>query len=347
MKGHLVIMDQLAGRGAAARLVDGRLIDLIFDPSDGTLSPGAIYRAKATRAMKGQGGLVVDLGQGGRGYLRGAKGIKEGATLLVQVGTYAEQGKAAPVMTKLVFKGRNAIITPDNPGINVARSIRDANVADGLREIAHEVIGQAAHSFGVILRSAAATNPKEQIIEELTNLAALAETVTSDLSGPPELLLDAPLAADVVWCEWGDPVPDEVIEETGSFDHLGILDQIDAAQGPKVMLAGGGSMMIEPTTALIAVDVNTGPDMSLAAGLKANIAAAKDLPRILRIKGLGGQIVIDFAPVPKKDRRVIEQALRAALKACPVDTALVGWTPLGHFELQRKRERQPLNEVLE
>jgi Ribonuclease G/E len=59
----------------------------------------------------------------------------------------------------------------------------------------------------------------------------------------------------------------------------------------------------------VAVDVNTGADTSLAAGLKANIALARDLPRQLRIKGLGGQITLDLAPMPKKDRRGFETVL--------------------------------------
>ena len=105
-------------------------------------------------------------------------------------------------------------------------------------------------------------------------------------------------------------------------------------------------MTIEPTRALVAVDVNTGSDFSLPAGLKANIATAKDLPRQLRLRGLGGQIVVDFAPSPKHERRTIETELRRAFKADSIDTILVGWTTLGHFELQRKRERLPLPEIL-
>jgi Ribonuclease G/E len=61
---------------------------------------------------------------------------------------------------------------------------------------------------------------------------------------------------------------------------------------------------------------------------------------------LGGQIVVDAAPMPKKDRRQIEQAARVAFKADAIETSLVGWTPLGHLELQRKRERLPLTESL-
>ncbi|MEM0977129.1 MAG: ribonuclease E/G [Pseudomonadota bacterium] len=346
MKGLLVVLGEVAGQKAVARLQDGRLMDVIFDPSASERpAPGAIYRARTLRAMKGQGGITVDLGEGQRGYLRGAKGIKEGETLLVQVGTYAEAGKASPVSTKLVFKGRYAIVTPDAPGVNVARSIRDEDVADALRETAHDVLGGGRNQMGVILRSAAALGRADDLQDELRMLVDLAAAVTADVTGPPELLLDAPSAADFAWAEWTDPMPDEVIEEAGAFDHLGILDQLETASGARFDLPGGAFILVEPTTALIAVDVNTGSDMSLAAGLKANINTAKELPRALRLKGLGGQIVVDFAPYPKKDRRLIEQALRAAFRADPVDTTLVGWTPLGHFELQRKRERLPLSEV--
>jgi len=80
--------------------------------------------------------------------------------------------------------------------------------------------------------------------------------------------------------------------------------------------------------------------------LKANIALARLLPRQLRVRGLGGQITLDLAPMPKKDRRQFEQILKAAFRADPVETSLAGWTPLGHYELQRKRERRPLQEVL-
>ena len=105
-------------------------------------------------------------------------------------------------------------------------------------------------------------------------------------------------------------------------------------------------MMVEPTSALTAVDVNTGGDFSTAAGLKANLAALADLPRQLRLRGLGGQIVIDLAPLSKRDRKQAETALKRALREDPVDTQVLGWTPLGHIELTRRRERRPLAELL-
>ena len=127
---------------------------------------------------------------------------------------------------------------------------------------------------------------------------------------------------------------------------FGVPDLIDALLDPRVPLPGGGHAMIEPTRALLAVDVNTGPDTSPAASLKANIALARDLPRQLRLRGLGGQVVLDFAPMPKKDRATLEQVLRAAFKGEGAETSLAGWTTLGLFELVRKRDRLSLREVM-
>ncbi|MCA9002375.1 MAG: ribonuclease E/G, partial [Planctomycetes bacterium] len=155
-----------------------------------------------------------------------------------------------------------------------------------------------------------------------------------------ELLLDGPGPHEAAFRDW--PAPDLLDAEPGSFERHGVLDLLGALHGPEVALGQGAFAYIEPTRALIAVDVNTGADTSPAAGLKANLGTARALPRALRLRGLGGQIVIDPAPMPKKDRRAFEQALRAAFRTDPIETALVGWTPLGHFELQRKRERLPL-----
>jgi Rne/Rng family ribonuclease len=157
----------------------------------------------------------------------------------------------------------------------------------------------------------------------------------ADTQGAPELLVDAPDAQTLAWRDWPSA------EVTEGFEAHGVLDALAALDSPDVQL-GEATLFIEPTRALVAVDVNTGGDFSAASGLKANLACARALPRQLRCRGLGGQITLDLAPMPKKDRRQFEQTLRAAFKSDPIETALVGWTPLGHFELQRKRERLPL-----
>ncbi|PCH93436.1 MAG: ribonuclease G [Rhodobacteraceae bacterium] len=344
-QGRLVVLDTFENRAIAALMVNGKLHDLLVDPKSDAPRPGAIYCGKASQPMKGQNGIILDLGNGQKGFLKQAKGIAPGQMMRVQVATRAEAGKASPVTTKLLFKSRYAIVTPDAPGINVARSIRDEDDSERLREIAHEAFEDAPQNCGLILRSACAGVDDGDIYSDIAAMLQAANAVLSDTSGTAELLLDANDAHEQAWVNWPDA--DEIIPDDGSFETLGVWDHIDALGSPEAALAQGASMVVEPTRALVAVDVNTGSDQSLMAGLKANLATARDLPRQLRLRGLGGQIVIDFAPSPKKDRRAIETELKRAFRADSIDTILVGWTTLGHYELQRKRERLPLTELLD
>jgi ribonuclease G len=332
MKGRSILLDRHEGREAAALIVDGQLDDFLID-SDAP-APGTIYRARTDRPVKGQGGMFMTTPDGS-GFLRQVKGLAPGQLLLVQVTGYAEPGKAIPLTQKILFKSRHAIITPDAPGLNLSRSIRDEAKRDRLLEIAHEAM--AGSSFGLILRSSCAGAEEDEIADDIVRMAGLADQVLNDPGTEAETLLDGDGPHALAWRDWTDPA--EVVTEPGSFASQGILDAIDRSCQPAEPLPGGGTMYIEPTRALVAVDVNTGPDSSLAAGLKANIACARALPRALRLRGLGGQITLDLAPMPKKDRRGFETALRAAFRIDSEETALVGWTPLGHFELQRKRGR--------
>ncbi|MEX0350053.1 MAG: ribonuclease E/G [Paracoccaceae bacterium] len=339
MKGRTIILDHIQGREAAALLVDGQLDDFLI-ASDAPV-PGTIYRARADRPVKGQGGMFLTTPDGAA-FLRQVKGLAPGATLLVQVTGYAEPGKGIPVTAKLLFKSRYAIVTPGAPGLNVSRSIRDEEERDRLQEIAHDEMGESG--FGLILRSACAGADADEIAEDIAQMAGLAEQVMQDAEGPPERLSDGDGPHVQAWRDWTDPA--EVVTQPGGFEEHGVLDLLDDVRSARAPLAGGGFLFIEPTRALVAIDVNTGSDTSLAAGQKANFACAKALPRALRLRGLGGQIVIDLAPMAKKDRRGFEAALRAALRADGEETTLAGWTPLGHFELQRKRGRVPISEVL-
>ncbi len=341
MKGRVIALDRLHGHDAAALVEDGVLQDLLVDLGDGPL-PGAIMRAICTRPMKGQGGMMLALPGGLSGYLRKGKGMRPGQALLVQVTGRAEEGKAVPVTARVLFKSRHAIVTPGAPGINVSRRIRDDEARARLLEIAHAVMDDGA---GLILRSAAEHADDEAVAEDIAAMRDLARAVMADAAGEaPELLVEGAGAHLLAWRDW--PAPDLLADAPGSFADHGIDDMIAAALAPRQPLKGGGFAFVEPTRALVAVDVNTGNETSQAAGLKVNIALARDLPRLLRCRGLGGQIVIDFAPMPKKDRPALEQVLRAAFRRDETETALAGWTPLGHFELQRKRDRLPIPQEL-
>lgn len=335
MKGRVVVLGTLNGLESAALMVDGQLEDLLIDSSAIVpLPPGVICRGRVERQMKGQGGVFVRLPDGAKGFLREVKGLAPGANVLVQVTGGTEAGKALPVSLRLLFKGRHCIVTPGAPGINVSRRITDEDLRSELQACAAEVM--TGSDMGVILRSICADSELSDIAAELAETRELAEQLLNDTEGEPELLLDVPAPHEEAWRDWVDPAPDEVIE---GFENTDVLDAIAALDTPRVALVGGGHMYIETTRALTAVDVNTGSDTSPAAALKANIAAARDLPRQLRLRGVGGQVVVDFAPISKKDRVALEQQLRAAFRQEASETSLAGWTQLGLYELVRKRDR--------
>lgn len=339
MKGRQIVLDALGGRPAAALLSDGRLDDLLTDPRT-ALAPGAILRGTVDRAVKG--GAFVTLPEG-QGYLRGGGNLKPGRSVLVQVSSHPEPGKAAPLTNRLVFKGRTVIITPGAEGMNLSRQIKGEKERARLLS-ALDTAASAETAHGIVVRTAATHADTIEIAQEVDQRLAQADQVLAAMTGAPDVMVPAPNAHDLARREWL-AVGDDLVAQAGAFDTLGITDAIEALRRIEAPLPNG-SMTVEPTRALVAVDVNTGADFSPAAGLKANLAAARELPRQLRLRGLGGQIVIDFAPMPKKDRRTLEEALGKAFRADPVDTSLVGWTTLGHYEMQRKRERRPLHEVL-
>lgn len=336
MSRETIVLDHLNGREAAARLVGGRLEDILIDGDAPRI--GTIYRAIADRPVKGQGGMFLRTPDG-PAFLRQVRGLAPGQALLVQVTGQAEPGKALPVTQKLLFKSRYAIVTPDAPGLNISRRIKDEDTRDTLLRIARAEMGAAA--MGLILRSSTENADEGEIAEDIRAMADLAAAVIGDAAGEAEVLTEGDGPHQLAWRDWTAPA--DVVTEPGGFETEGVTDQLAQLSDAHVPLPNGAAMYVEPTRALIAVDVNTGADTSPAAGHKANLAAARELPRQLRLRGLGGQITLDLAPMAKKDRRQFEDALRAAFRVDSSETALVGWTPLGHFELQRKRDRAPLD----
>ena len=127
MKGRTIILDHLGDVEAAALMVDGKLDDFLVDSDAPRV--GTVYRAIADRPVKGQGGMFLKTPDGAA-FLRQIKGLAPGQTILVQVSGHAEPGKAIPVTNKLLFKSRYAIVTPDAPGLNISRSIKDEEERD-------------------------------------------------------------------------------------------------------------------------------------------------------------------------------------------------------------------------
>lgn len=283
---------------------------------------------------------MLRLPDGETAFLRRGSGLRSGQPLLVQVTGYSEAGKAIPVTDRVLFKSRYAIVTPGKPGLNVSRAITDDDRRDQLKGLA---VAADNGEHGMILRSSCATAQSAEITEDIHAMQDLAAAVLSDSDGQdPEALTEGDGPHALAWREWTAPASVET--DADGFERLGVLDQMDAL-GSKVNL-DGGSMFVEATRALVAIDVNTGTDTSPAAALKANLAAARAIPKHLRLRGLGGQIAVDFVSISKAHRKQVEQSLRASFKDDPIETSLVGWTTMGLFELQRKRERLPLLGIL-
>ncbi|MEM6972348.1 MAG: ribonuclease E/G [Pseudomonadota bacterium] len=403
MKGRVLVLSRIRGRAAAALVSNGLLEDLLIDAAAGDTRPatGEIRLARLIRQGGGKtAGAFLDIGDGENGFLRDARGVKAGGSLIVQVASQPEPGKAVPVSTRVLYRGRLLIHTPGAPGVNVSRQIHDAAERQALKDAVeaaaepflaahrtgdpgddspaatrHRLMaaqGAMLDDGGLIIRSAAEGAPDDALADALENVLAergRVEAAAGAVDAPGARLLSR-TAHETALCDWCSPMPDAIIADARTsgalteaphamvdravlnrleradddpFDRLGIHDLIAAAMEPRMALPGGGSVVIEPTAALVAVDVNTGGDFGADAGVRANVEAARMLPRLLRIKGLGGQIVVDFAPMAKKDRRRLEDSLRAALKRDGIETVAHGFTTMGLFELQRKRERRPIN----
>ena len=335
-KGAFIAFDTFNSRGCAAMLYDGLLVDLLMDSlmdmGASEVVPEAIYFATAGRDLPRQKAMMVDLGAGATGFLKYKTPPTERA-FLVQVKTHVGEGKAAPVRESPLLKGRYVILVLGESGaVNVSKAIDPDR-----RDVLKTAVADAAGDASVILRTACQDGLLADIIAEVRDMVILAADIrTRCADGGVGLVHAAPSARELALRDWGD-VP--IIDEAGCFERLGVADQIESLDSPIAGLPNGARMVIESTSALVAVDVDTGGDFGGDAGARANFACAGDLPRQLRLRGLGGQIVIDPAPMPKRDRTRFEMILRKALTGDDVPTEMVGWTKLGHYELQRKRSR--------
>ncbi len=389
MKGRVILIDTPKDRASqAALLVDGRLEDLLLGPlkGDTTPAPGEIYWAKVDRLIPNTGGAFVKLTLDQGGFLREAKGLKEGQGIIVQVSSHAEPGKATPVTSRVLYKGRRIIHTPSAPGVNVSRQITSPEERARLTSVVEETLSQydSDPAFneivkGIIIRTAAEGASEAEIANEVGAMLRSNERLrdVTNRYSPPQELYAPRHSYFLALAEWTTPAPNSIfvpprvryfddtipyamhytceevtrrVQNYGTdslFDHFGVWDEIERLKSPRADLPSGAWMAIEATRAMVTVDVNTAGEFGGGASLTANLEAAKEVPRQLRLRGLGGQIIFDFAPLKKTDRKRVEETLRAAFRKDPIETTLAGWTPLGNFELQRKRERRPLTELLD
>lgn len=172
------------------------------------------------------------------------------------------------------------------------------------------------------------------------------------LAGPPpaRVLVDGPEALAALEGCAGLPAPERHQGRTTLFEAQGLAEEVEALLDPRVPLPGGGSLLIEPTRALVAVDVNAGAGRAGDAAklaLEVDLEAAEALARQLRLRNLAGLVVVDFLELkPRERRQEVVRRLRRHLKRDPQAGQVRPMSDSGLVELTRRRSGPALFELL-
>ena len=302
--------------------------------------------------------------------------VHEGEAVLVQVQRDAAGDKGARLTMRPRFAGRQLVLAPGQGRVSISRRIEDEALRARLGEI---VGGLAEPGEGYIVRTAAADVEAAEFAREAALLRARWTAIQSRRRGAqaPALLQrdldpvlrclrdhgDAGLAqvhvdsvavlTDVrrfcaeLLSELSDTLQ-AYREDAPIFERFGVEAALEEALGRTVALPSGGRLVIDETEALTAVDVDTrGASGGGEALLHVNLEAAEEIPRQLRLRAIGGLIVIDFAHLKRDDQQnQVLDALRAALAGDRAAAPPGGFTHLGLVEMTRRRERPTLIETI-
>jgi len=311
--------------------------------------------------------------------------LKEGQEIIVQVAKEPLGTKGARLTSHATMPGRFLVFMPTVDHVGVSRKIDSREERSRLRGIVREFREQNGFTGGVIIRTAAAGRPKEDIVSDLsyfhrvwTEIRQKAESSRAPAVVFQEQSLVAKLLRDLLTEEYSSIRIDnahehrrvmELIErimpslaprvklydkEFPIFEEYGVQAEIDKALRSKVWLKSGGSIVINQTEALVAIDVNTGRYVGKkTAGrledtiIKTNLEAAKEIVRQIRLRDLGGIIVLDFIDMEeKKNRQKVLQAVEQELRKDRAPSKALQVSDFGLVIITRKRVKQSLERVL-
>jgi ribonuclease G len=311
--------------------------------------------------------------------------LREGQEILVQVVKEPLGTKGARLTSHVTMPGRFLVFMPTVDHVGVSRKIESRDERARLRGIVREF--REAHGFtgGVIIRTAAANRPKEDIVSDLETFHALwleirhrMETSRApavvyreqDLVGKllRDLLTDDFQAVrldnrqdyertlDLVQRILPSLAPRVKLYDKPFpiFEEYGVQAEIDKALKSKVWLKSGGSIVINQTEALVAIDVNTGRYVGKKSSgrledtiVKTNLEAVKEIVRQIRLRDLGGIIVLDVIDMEdKKNRQKVLQAVEQELKKDRSPSKALAVADFGLVIITRKRVKQSLERVL-
>jgi ribonuclease G len=311
-----------------------------------------------------------------------AQMLHEGQTVLVQILKDPLGSKGARLTTLLSVPSRYLVLLPFENTVGVSARIEDEAERARLKALLTQLQGELMPQFGVIARTAADGADAAALATDLKFLMRLWTAVSEQArSAAPGKLVhgDLPLSMRILRDLMGTDVERVRIDSAEEFrrvrqfaqvfvptaaprievyegaapifDLYGVEDDIARALEHRVELKSGGHLVIDQTEAMTTVDVNTGAFIGHRnleeTVLKTNLEAAQSIARQLRLRNLGGIIIIDFIDMQGEDHRAqVLRALERSLAADPARTRFYPFTELGLVQLTRKRTRESLGHIL-
>jgi Rne/Rng family ribonuclease len=307
--------------------------------------------------------------------------LKPGQEILVQIAKEPIAKKGARITSHIALPGRFLVFMPTVNHVGVSRKISSDEERQRLKRILISEKGEV--SGGFIVRTAADGATEEELradmrfllnlwseIKHRTEAGKAPSLIYHDLNLVERILRDQ--VTDNFSTIWVDSEADYerivrflnrfqpslmrrvklYTKETPLFEQFGIQDEITKALKSKVWLKSGGSIVINQTEALVAIDINTGKYVGKTARLedtilKTNLDAIPEIVRQIRLRDLGGIIVIDFIDMDeRKNRHKVMQALEEALKADRAPSKVLQFNDFGLVAITRKRVKQSLERTL-
>lgn len=372
-----------------AVLEDGVVQELAMEGQERGSLVGNIYRGRVASVMGSVETAFVDIGVERHGFLfwgdmpqePGSKGLAkplcEGQELLVQVVKEGLGNKGPKLSWRINLPGRYLALLPNSDYIGISRKVQEPGVREQLQQLAKDI---TPAGMGIIMRTVAGDTVSEmdcrRDVQYLQGIWRTVETRSKRGRGPQLLYRDLELLLRLVRDDWnrdmevfidkeearqrfvellqhlGEQVPEVRLYEgkDSIFQHFGVEEKVHELRFRQVELPQGGSIVIDSTEALVAIDVNSGGyctgDKEETA-FQTNLQAAKEIARQLRLRDLGGIILIDFIDMDSREHRqaVVEQ-LRQSLRRDKAKTSVAGITNLGLVEMTRHKRRRPLDQVL-
>lgn len=305
--------------------------------------------------------------------------LRKGQTIVVQVEKEQVGSKGPKVTANITLPGRFLVLLPNENHLGISRQITSAVERDRLRSVAERI---KPHDMGLIIRTVAEGCDDELLAEDLRFLVEEWQHLTerSQKVKAPALLYQDSLVYRVLRDLVTDQVEEIIVDRddvyetvvkglaslskqpsvkvelyegrVSLFEHLGLAKQLEMAQKKRVWLNCGGYLIIDETEALVSIDVNTGKFVGSGdlndTFLKTNLQAAEEIAWQLRLRNIGGIIIIDFIDMDDHEaRRQVLARLEEALAKDKTKTHVLGYTGLGLVEMTRKKTKRILSEVLQ